>query len=434
MPKLITWQSFMAIYVIGINHKTAPIEIRERAYFAPDKLGLYAQDLVNQTAAEEAVILSTCNRTEIYCDTSEVKSAINWFRAQTTLTQDEFEASVYIYHNESAIAHLMQVGSGLDSMIVGEPQILGQLKEAFTESCAMETVGSVFHRLFQSVFKVAKEIRSTTSIGACPVSVASAAVHFTKQQFLNKNDTRVALIGVGDTSQLLLRYLTAYLNYPICLVNRSLDNAKKLAEQFSVPITIASLDELDTILSDVDIVFSAVASPLPIINRDKMEKSITKRNKKPILLFDLAVPRNIHPDVSELSSVTLNCIDDLKLHIEHNRQGREHAAIKARELIDVKSKELVLELNSLNQVATTIKAYRGQIEEICRVELTKAKHQLNQGEDADKVLDVFADALIKKLLHTPSVQLRQAGMEGRLELLQLVQQLFAIPDSKGRVA
>jgi len=423
----------MAIFVVGINHKTAPIEIRERAYFTQDKLGLYAQDLVNRILAEEAVVLSTCNRTEIYCDTSDVEKVIDWFRTQTTLSRDELDSSLYVYRDEVAIAHLMHVGSGLDSMVVGEPQILGQLKEAFTESCAMGTVGTVFHRLFQSVFKVAKEIRSTTSIGACPVSVASAAVHFTKQQFPNMDETRVALIGVGDTSQLLLRYLTAYLSYPICLVNRNLDNAKKVAEQFIAPITIASLNELDNILSDVDIVFSAVSCPLPIISRDMMEKSIAKRHKKSILLFDLAVPRNIHSDVSELSSVTLYCIDDLKSHIEHNRQGREHAALKAREMIDVKSRELMLELHSLNQVTTTIKAYRNQIEEMCRVELAKAKRQLNQGEDADKVLDIFADALVKKLLHTPSVQLRQAGMEGRFELLQLVKQLFAIPDPKGRV-
>ena len=202
-----------------------------------------------------------------------------------------------------------------------------------------------------------------------------------------------------------------------------------MAGSLGADVRFSRLDELDSVLMHADIVFTATGSPIPIINKNMFEKIMQARNNQSILLFDIAVPRDIEANVAEITaSVKLYCIDDLKAHIEKNRQGREHAANKAREMIENKSIEFIMEMKSLDKVATTIRAYRGQIEEICRAELVKAKQQLNQGGNAEKILEEFAYSFTQKLLHVPSVQLRQAGVEGRFELLQLAKQLFAIPD------
>lgn len=426
MPKTITWQPLMAIFVIGINHKTAPITLREKVYFPLDKLSLYLQDLLNRGYAQEAILLSTCNRSELYCDTHDINLIRDWFCAQTSLPRASLEGLLYIYRDEEAVTHIMEVACGLDSMVLGESQILGQMKEAFSESCTAGAVNTLFHPLFQRVFATAKEIRATTAIGACPVSVASAALHFAKQHHSDFSQAHVVLIGAGDTSALLIRYLKPHLSKPITLVNRNIEKASSLA--FELGGQVYGLDRLATALAKADIVFSATGSVLPIVTKEIVAEAMQARPSKPIWLIDIAVPRDIDPAVSDLTGVHLYCIDDLKAIIEKNRQGREHAAEKAREMIRKKSIEFIIELKSLDKVTHTIRAYRGQIEEICQAELIKARHQLQQGADPTGVLDSFAYAFTQKLLHTPSVQLRQAGVEGRFELLRLAKQLFAIPD------
>lgn len=418
----------MSIFVVGINHKTASVTLREKAYFALDKLSLYVQDVLHRGHAREAVLLSTCNRSELYAEGDDLNRLREWFAAQTTLTPTELEASLYMYSDAEALEHIMQVASGLDSMVLGESQILGQMKEAFSESCAAGAIAALFHRLFQQVFAVAKEIRTTTAIGACPVSVASAAFHFTKERQVDFREAKVVLIGAGDTSELLLRYLSAHLKNPITLVNRSMEKAQALAHAFDA--RFMQWDELKTALTQADIVFSATGSALPIVTKAMMKDIMQARAQKPILLMDIAVPRDIEETVAELDKVALYCIDDLKAIIEKNRQGREHAAEKAREMISQKSRELMAECLSMDKVAHTIKAYRSQVEEICHAELRKAKEQLRQGANPAQVLEAFASAFTKKLLHTPSVQLRQAGVEGRHEFLHFAKQLFAIPDAE----
>lgn len=418
----------MSIFVIGINHKTAPIALREKIYFATEKLPLYLQDLANQGYTQEAVLLSTCNRSELYCETNEITAIYQWFCAQTNAERGELESAIYLYSDEEAVTHLMQVACGLDSMVLGEPQILGQLKDAYSESCTVGTVGAIFHQLFQQVFACAKEIRSTTAVGACPVSVASAAAHFAKQQAENFTDSKVLLVGAGDTTDLLMRYLRAHLTHPMMVVNRSLEKAQALTEQTGGEAY--GLDKLVDALHKADIVFSATGSAIPVVTKEIVMKAMQARENRPLILIDIAVPRDIEPTVAEIANVHLYCIDDLKAIIEKNRLGREHAADKAREMIRKRSREFMHALNSSDKVTHTIRAYRGQIEEICRVELSKAKQQLHQGNDAMQVLDAFASAYTKKLLHTPSVQLRQAGAEGRFDLLSLAKQLFAIPDSE----
>lgn len=416
----------MSIFVVGINHKTAPVMLREKAYFALDTLSLYLQDIVSRGHAREAVMLSTCNRSELYVEADDILPVRDWFCAQTTLSPSELDSAIYIYREEDAVEHIMQVACGLDSMVLGEPQILGQMKEAFSESCTANAIAALFHRLFQQVFSVAKEIRTTTAIGACPVSVASAAVHFAKERQADFTQANVVLIGAGDTSELLMRYLGTHLNKPATLVNRSTEKALTLMQGFGG--CVYGLDELTTALATADVVFSATGSALPIVTKDMMATLMQSRNHKPMMLIDIAVPRDIEQAVAELSGVALYCIDDLKAIIEKNRHGREHAADKAREMIKQKSQEFIAECQSIDKVTHTIRAYRGQVEDICHAELRKAKLQLHQGVDPTQVLDAFAHAFTKKLLHAPSVQLRQAGVEGRHELLSFAKQLFAIPD------
>src|SRR3990167_3173226 len=321
----------MSIFVVGINHKTAPVTLREKIYFETEKLSLYLQDVIHRGVAHEAVLLSTCNRSELYCDTSDIAAVRDWFCMQTANPRQELEAALYIYRDEEAVAHIMKVACGLDSMILGEPQILGQMKEAFSESCAASSVGPLFQRLFQQIFTLAKEIRTTTAIGACPVSVASAAVHFIMREPHVSRQSNVVVIGAGETTALLMRYLSSYIDTPITIVNRHIENAKPLAEAFGGHA--ADLHALPQLLLTADIVFSATGSPTPILTKNMVAEAISQRLSKPLKLIDVAVPRDMEPAIAELSRVNLYCIDDLKTIIEQNRQGREHAAEKARDLI-----------------------------------------------------------------------------------------------------
>lgn len=411
----------MSIIAIGINYKTAPVTLREKVYFAVEKLPLYLQDLLSSGVASEAVLISTCNRSELYCEAHDLQAIKDWFCAQTQLLREVLEPVLCVHEDSKAIAHIMEVACGLDSMILGEPQILGQLKEAFSESCSAGAVGASFQRLFQQVFNIAKELRTTTAIGACPVSVASAATRFAKEQLPNFKEANVVLIGAGETSALLLRYLKQELTQPIAIVNRSIEKAHQLGADI-----VYGLDDLVTACTHADFVFSATGSATTLVTPSIMQKVMQAREQRAITLLDIAVPRDIDPAVAEMDQVHVFCIDDLKTIIEKNRQHREHAALKAQEMIRLKSKELMYELLSRDSVTQVICAYRNQIEEICQAELHKAKRQLRQGGEPAQILEAFAAAFTKKMLHVPSVQMRQAGADGRHDLIMLAKQLFAI--------
>lgn len=414
----------MPIIACGINHKTAPIELREKVVFHSEKLALYLQDLISNEQIREAVLLSTCNRSELYCDADDAGKVMQWFCQQHHISPEELSQAWYCYHDQQAIEHMMQVACGIDSMILGEPQVLGQMKDAFSEACAASSVGPQFNRLFQQIFAVAKEVRTNTSIGACPVSIASAAVNLAKHVFSQSLcNANVLLIGAGDTIQLVLRYLQSQTIKQLVITNRNQANAKALAEKFSAESI--SFTELSHALHEADIVISATGSATPIVT-----KKMLSERKKPIFIIDIAVPRDVETNVTELNNVLLYSIDDLKNIIQDNLHGREHAAEKAKEVIKQKSNEFIGWLNSLDQVAVTIRAYRKQVEDLCDLELSKAMRQLHKGGDPVQVLASFAHVLTNKLLHNPSVQLRQAGVEGRFELLQLAQQLFATPKTE----
>ncbi len=426
----------MSLIIIGVNHKTAHITLREKIYFAPEKITFYLQDIIEKNIAREAVLMSTCNRSELYCEADDIEALQAWFCAQTTLSADILLPAIYMHCDQAAIAHIMQVACGLDSMVLGEPQILGQMKTAFSESCAAGAVGSYFHRLFRYVFTLAKTIRTTTSIGACPVSIASAAVHFAKQKqstFIaaNFSAAHITLIGAGETAELLMRYLTAQAVTALTLINRNIEHARTLMK--NTRGCVLGLDQLTTALTTADIVFSATGSATPIITKELVEEIMCARAHRPLMLIDIAVPRDIDPAVANIENIQLYCIDDLMAMIAQHRQGREHAADQARALITQKSADCLAELNSMTAVADMIRAYRSQIEKICYDELIKAQQQLSQGADPIQTLNEFARAYTNKILHTPSSQLRQAGVEGRMEWLTVAKQLFAIHEVEMKV-
>lgn len=407
----------MTIIACGINHKTAGVALREKVVFSADRLNLYLQDLLAHENIQEAVVLSTCNRSELYCVTDNPSSLLAWFSGQHNMTPDDLASAWYCYEEACAVEHIMRVTCGLDSMVLGEPQITGQVKEAFSEACAAGSIGTQFNRLFQHVFAVAKEIRTNTSIGGCPVSIASAAVNLAKTHFPNWHEANVLLLGAGETIQLVLRYLQNHNAKNITVCSRRL--ASDLANAFSAKAV--DFSELNSALDQTDILISATGSPVPIIT-----KKLLISRTRPITIIDMAVPRDIAPDTAELSSVHLFSIDDLKNVIQQNQQGREHAAQKASEIISRRSEDFMSWLKSLNQTAATICAYRKQIEDLLAIELKKSLRQLERGECAEKVLADFARVVTNKLLHNPSIQLRQAGASGKFELLKLAQQLLAV--------
>lgn len=415
----------MSIIVCGINHKTAPLALREQAIFPMEKLALYLSDLQLNENIQEAVILSTCNRSEVYCDTDDSEKLIEWFCRQHQLTPQTVAPLMTVLRDQAAIEHIMHVACGLDSMVLGESQVLGQMKEAFSESCAAGVIGPQFNRLFQQVFSVAKDVRTHTAIGACPVSVASTAVSLAKRHFPQLNEMAVLVIGAGDTVNLVLQHLKKHAVTQLLIANRNHENAIALANEYQAKMI--SFDELSQGLVKADLVISATGSLLPVVSQALMQTVMVARKNKPITLIDIAVPRDVEASVAALSDVSLYCIDDLKEIIQHNLQGREHAADKAREVIQQKTQDFLAWQKSLSMVSTTIKAYRSQIEEMCQLELMKAMKQLQQGDDPAEVMAGFAHAFTNKLLHAPSVQLRQAGYEGRFDILQFAQQLFAIP-------
>jgi len=412
----------MSIIVCGINHKTASIVLREKVFFAPDKLSLYLQDLLTSGTAREAVLLSTCNRSELYCEAEEASAIKKWF-CHPWLELSELKEALYIYEGQKAVEHMMQVACGLDSMVLGEPEVLGQVKTAFSESCTVGAIGSVFHRLFQQIFALAKEIRSTTTIGACPVSVASTTITLAKRLLPSFAESKVLLLGAGDTIELILRYLQ---NSPVkktWIVNRHKEKAEQLSQIYSGET--GDFSQLVSILSQADVVITATGSIEPIVTADLLKEAL-KFRKKPLFIFDIAVPRDVEADAAHLSNVKLYCIDDLKSIIQENQSHRQHAAEKAYEVIKKRSEDFIIHLASQDQVSDTIRAYREQIEAICEAELEKALRQLSH-QEAEAVLRQFAYTVTNKLLHIPSVQLRQAGSEGRLDILRLAKQLFAIP-------
>lgn len=418
----------MSILAFGINHKTAPVDIREKVAFQPAQIIDALRDLTARPHIHEAAIVSTCNRTELYCglDRQNHEIITDWLSRYHNLNADDILPYIYTHPDQFAVRHALRVASGLDSLVLGEPQILGQMKDAYSTAASAGTVGNLLDRLFQHTFSVAKQVRTDTAIGASPVSVAFAAVSLARQIFTNFEDHTALLIGAGETIELTARHLHEIGIGRLIIANRTVERARSLAEEFKA--YAISLPEIPAHLAEADIVISSTASPLPILGKGSVESALKIRKHRPILMVDIAVPRDIESEVGNLSDVYLYTVDDLQEIIQEGLRSRQEAAEQAEEIIDVQVSHFMNWIRSLDAV-DTIRAVRETAETKRDIELELALKQIAGGKDPEVVLKQFAHRLTNKLLHEPSTQLKQAGYEGRTELLKAARDLFDLKTS-----
>lgn len=420
---------FMSIYALGVNHKTAPVDIRERLTFGPDIIVEALGALVARDGVSEAVILSTCNRTEIYCcSRRNDDDLIAWLAGFHGMDVEAVTPHLYRHCDDEAISHLLRVASGLDSMVLGEPQILGQVKSAFQTACDCGSVKKLLGRMFQHTFSVAKQIRTDTAIGNSPVSVAFAAVSLARQIFADLSQQTALLIGAGETIELAARHLSQNGIGRILVANRTLERAHNLAMEFDG--YALSLTELQAHLAEADIVISSTASPLPVLGKGAVESALKKRKHRPMFMVDIAVPRDIETEVSELSDVYLYTVDDLDEVIQENLRSRQEAAEQAQDIVDMQTREFSNWLRSLDAV-DVILDYRSNAEQMRDEVLERALRMVNNGKPADDALRFLAHTLTNKLMHAPSTNIRQAGAEGQSELLEAAGNLLHIKPPTG---
>ncbi|HEC29245.1 MAG TPA: glutamyl-tRNA reductase [Gammaproteobacteria bacterium] len=419
----------MPLITLGINHKTAPVELRERVVFAPDKLTDALKKLAALNPVNEIAILSTCNRTELYCTMEEqdAGAVIDWIGQYHKIDTRELRNYLYTYPEDETIRHMFKVATGLDSLILGEPQILGQMKDSYQQAIKAGTLGSTLGRLFQHTFNVAKQIRTNTAIGSSPVSVAYAAVSLAKQIFGELKNQTALLIGAGETIELAARHLFNNQVGRLIIANRTVERAHDLAGQFG-GYGIA-LGEIPVHLSEADIVISSTASQQTILDKRIVTDALKRRKHKPVFMVDIAVPRDIAPDVGELEDIYLYSIDDLSDVIREGQRTRQEAAKQANEIIDVQVQHFLGWIQSLNAVET-ICEIRSKAEQSRDEVLVKAQRQLQQGKSAEEVLQYLANTLTNKLLHDPSTNLRDAATRGRMELLRAAQEIFNLSQKK----
>ncbi len=413
----------MSLIALGINHQTAPVEIREKVTFAPEQM----VDALNQAAAleevNEAVIVSTCNRTELYCEVGEnyKNSLIHWLSEFHSLDFNELNPYIYQHRDEQATRHLFRVASGLDSMVLGEPQILGQLKAAYDTACSSNVVKTVLGRLFQHGFTVGKKVRTDTAIGSNPVSVAFAAVSLSKQIFGDLSPLHALMIGAGETIELAARHLKGKDIGGITIANRTLERAQNLAEELGAKaVTIGEIPEQ---LINADIVISSTASQLPILGKGATESALKKRKHRPIFMVDLAVPRDIEAEVGDLDDVYLYTVDDLKEVIDENRRSREEAANEALDIIQTEVVHFDHWIRT-HRSADEIRQLRQNAESLKQECLKKAQTMLDSKEDPVKVMQTLAANLTNKLLHGPTIEMRKALKEDDQHLIQLLHSLI----------
>ncbi len=415
----------MTLLAVGINYNTAPVAIRERLAFPADILDHTLKNLHNVRHISEAAILSTCNRTEFYCHTENEDQSplIDWIADTKTIQTAEFAPYLYSYTDSQSIRHMFRVACGLDSMILGEPQILGQMKTAYQAASQAGTIGKNLGKLFQYTFSAAKKVRTDTAIGSSPVSVAFAAVQLAQQIFDKLTEQTALLIGAGETIELTARHLFQHGIGRIVIANRTYDKAHALAAQFN-GYAIA-LTELPDHLAEADIVVSSTASQLPILGKGRVESAIKKRKHKPMFMVDLAVPRDIEAEVEQLRDVYLYTVDDLQNTINQNMDSRRRAAEQAEEIIDTEVEHFLAWLRSQG-ARETIRDYRQQAELTRDEVLQKALSQLNNGASAEEVMQRLAHTLTNKLIHTPCAQLRDAGANERHDLIAASREIFKL--------
>ena len=416
----------MKLVALGINHQTAPVSLRERVAFADADLPSALAALRSLPQVAEVALLSTCNRTELYAICDDDGRALGDWLAHHPGEAGDLHAYLYRHHDADAVRHLFRVATGLDSLVLGEPQILGQVKQAWTAARVAGTLGGQLDRLFQHAFVTAKRARTDTRIGANPVSVASAAVRLAQESFAHPADACVLLVGAGETIELIARHLVQSKVKRLLIANRTLVHAQELASRHGgVALPLA---ELDRHLGEADMVFSATASREPILQRTQVATALVQRRHRPMLLLDLAVPRDIAADVATLKDVFLYTVDDLERAVEDNRRSRRDAADAAEAIVELQVARFV-ETLAAGSRTEPLKRLRAHGERARAELLAKAKQQLAAGQDPHDVLEGLAHALTNRLLHPPTAALREAALRGDAELPRAVDRLFASSDN-----
>ena len=418
----------MTLLALGINHKTAPVALREKVAFTPDSLVEALASLRKVDGVDESVIVSTCNRTELYVNTQHESATalLAWLSNFHHVEVDEIANNSYVLAADDAVKHIMRVASGLDSIILGEPQILGQVKQAFGDAKHSGMINTEFDKLFQHTFSVAKRVRSETEIGANAVSVAYAAVQLAKHIFAELPKRSVLLVGAGETIELVAQHLKEQGVTCLAVANRTISRAEALAE--TLDASVYTLSQVPEHLKDFDIVISSTASQLPLIGKGMVEKALKQRRNMPMFLVDLAVPRDIEAQVNELGDAYLYTVDDLQHIVQKNLQNREQAALEAEKLIEKQAGDYMSWKQS-QQSIDLVRQYRQKGMEQRDDVVEKALAQLTEGKDAETVLSEMAYKLTNTLLHPTTLALREAAMHDDPALSRWLGQALSLSDT-----
>lgn len=423
------------LHNVGINHASAPLALREQFAIGADRIISSLSDLTHQPGVEEGIVVSTCNRTEIYAvtDYNDSRQLGEWLGSQGKSQQQPLSSlgpHLYSHQGPQTVTHALRVAAGLDSMILGEPQILGQMKQAYREAQTAHAVGPLLSRLFEHAFSVAKQVRSETGIGSHPVSVAYAAVRLAQRIFSDFSRHTAMLIGAGETIELTAHHLHERNIGRIIFANRSLDRAQRLAARYQG--YAIELEAIDAHLYEADILISSTASPEPLIDRSMLQSALKRRRRKPVFAVDLAVPRDITHDTGELEDVFLYTVDDLNEVIQEGQRSREAAASEAEVLIEERTAEYMDWLQS-RQANATIRGLRNRAEAERDRLLQQAVKMMNSGTSAEEAMRWLARRLTRSLLHVPSARLRKASEKDQATLMEAAHMLFPLDgDAKGR--
>jgi glutamyl-tRNA reductase len=418
----------MALYAVGLNHRTAPIDVREKVALPPESQGPALTALARDAGALEAVLVSTCNRTEIYFRAEESDAVHRWLTALPSAAGIELAKHLYTHKDDAAARHAFRVAAGLDSMVLGEPQILGQVKHAVRVSAEAGMLGTQLDRLFQHTFAVAKEVRSQTAIGEQSISMAAAALRLANRLFGDLRNTSLLLIGVGEMIELSATHFAAQTPKRIVVANRTLERGQALADRFAAEAI--TLKELPERFHEFDAVITSTSSTLPIIGKGMVERALKQRKHRPMFMVDLAVPRDIEAEVSELDDVFLYTLDSLASVVQEGISARSAAVADAEKIVD---KRLVEFNDWLANRATVpvIQSLRGKAEQYRQAELARAQKLLAKGEDPQKVIEHLSQGLINKFLHHPMQALNRAEGRERDELARALNKLYPDTDAPG---
>ncbi len=417
----------MQLLAFGLNHQTAPLNIRERVAFHADRLESALRDFVHSGRVKEAAILSTCNRTEVYCNAVDHTAALDWMADYHQLSPQILQPYLYAMPAAEAARHAFRVASGLDSMVLGETQILGQMRDAVRVAEKAGTLGVMLHKLFQQTFAVAKDVRTTTEIGASSVSMAAAAVRLAERIFPDIADQKVLFVGAGEMIELCAAHFCARKPREVMVANRTLSRAHALADRYQG--TAIELNELPEYLGNFDIVVTCTASPLPILGKGMVERALKARRHRPIFMVDLAVPRDIETEVAELADVFLYTVDDLGAVVQQGRDNRQAQVGQAEQIIEASLQEFRHWLD-MREVVPAIRNLRDHGERVRRHEMERAMKLLARGEAPEQVLEQLSRSLTNKFLHHPTQALHNAGDEERQDLLTFLSRIYPLhPDS-----